>query len=102
MSANSATAASGTGPDTSRRLLADLDTQFHQFPMNARSAPKPIGETHSPDEIPDFNGYRVGLRHHDNQCGSQANPTPRKPNPQQTVVRAQTNTMAVVRTLQDQ
>jgi hypothetical protein len=34
------------------------DTKFHQFPVNARSAPTRIGETHSSDEIPDFIGYR--------------------------------------------
>jgi hypothetical protein len=43
-----------------------------------------------------------GLRLYDDQSGSPFSPQPGKPNPQEAVSNAQTNAMAVVRTLQDQ
>src|SRR5207302_2949152 len=38
--------------------LRHLNTEFQEFPMNARSAPARVGETHVPDEIPNFRRYR--------------------------------------------
>jgi hypothetical protein len=48
------------GPDNVLRdcYLRDRNTKFHQFAVNARSSPTRIGQTHSPDEIPDFTRYR--------------------------------------------
>ncbi len=38
--------------------LRHLNTEFQEFPMNARSAPARVGETHVLDEIPNFRRYR--------------------------------------------
>src|SRR6266480_6055895 len=38
--------------------LRHLNTEFQEFPMNARSAPARVGETHVLDEIPNFRIYR--------------------------------------------
>jgi len=38
--------------------LRHLNTEFQEFPMNARSAPARVGETHVPDEILNFRRYR--------------------------------------------
>src|ERR1700730_15612245 len=93
--------------------------------MSARSAPTRVGQTHSPDEIPDFTRCRWaafalatlpgpvgsksfpmpgvdGLGLDDNQCGSPVRPQPGQPNPQQAVSTTQTNAMAAIRTPQDQ
>src|SRR5437762_14147117 len=38
--------------------LRHLNTEFQEFPMNARSAPARVGETPVPDEIPNSRRYR--------------------------------------------
>ena len=38
--------------------LRRLDSNPQQFAMDARSSPARVGETHFPDEIPNFIGYR--------------------------------------------
>ena len=42
------------------RVLANpsLNAELSQLPLHARSAPARIGQTHSPDEVSDFTGYR--------------------------------------------
>jgi hypothetical protein len=38
--------------------LRHLNTEFQEFAMDARRSPARVGETHFPDEIPNFIGYR--------------------------------------------
>jgi hypothetical protein len=38
--------------------LRHLNTEFQQLPLNARSAPRRIGETHSSDDVSNFTGHR--------------------------------------------
>src|SRR5229473_1347144 len=39
--------------------LRHLDSNLQQFPMNARSSPARVGETHLPNQIPNFRRYRL-------------------------------------------
>jgi hypothetical protein len=105
--------------------LRDLNAEFPQLPMNARSTPARIAQAHSPDEILDFTGYRWAAfamptlpppvesedlsmpRNHrlwldDDEGGSLTGPQTREPNPQEPVSGAQTNAMAGAGALQDQ
>ena len=93
--------------------------------MNARSAPARVGETHVPDEIPNFRRYRRAtfatptlpspieakslampgdnrLRFDKEQRRSPIVPQPREPNPQDSISPTETELMTAVRTLQDQ
>ncbi len=105
--------------------LRHLNTEFQEFPMNARSAPARVGETHVPDEIPNFRRYRRAtfatptlpspieakslampgdnrLRFDKEQRRSPIVPQPREPNPQDSISPTETELMTAVRTLQDQ
>ena len=107
------------------RCLRDRNAKFHQFPMDARSTPTRVGETHSPDEVSDFTRYRRttcamatlpspiqpeslsmpaddGFRLHDNQCGSPISPQPGKPNPEDAVSGIEAELMTTAGTLQNQ
>src|SRR5256885_16179504 len=102
-----------------------LFRSFQEFPMNARSAPARVGETHVPDEIPNFRIYRRAtfatptlpspieakslampgdnrLRFDKEQRRSPIVPQPREPNPQDSISPTETELMTAVRTLQDQ
>jgi hypothetical protein len=93
--------------------------------MDARSSPARVGETHFPDEIPNFIGYRGssfkmttlpspieakslampgddGLRFDKEQCRTPIVPQPREPNPQDTVSPIEAELVKTARTLQDQ
>src|SRR5437763_1683488 len=88
--------------------LRHLNTEFQEFPMNARSAPARVSETHVPDEIPNFRRYRRAtfatptlpspieakslampsdnrLRFDQEQRRSPIVPQPREPNPQDSI-----------------
>lgn len=41
--------------------LRHLDSNLPQFPMNARSSPARVGETHLPNQIGDFRRYRRAI-----------------------------------------
>jgi len=97
---------------------------FINSPLNAGSTPTRVGETHSPDEVPDLPGYRWTtlimaalpsliesealskpgnhrLWLEDDEGRTPVSPQPGKPNPQEAVSHAQTDTMAAVRALQE-
>ena len=97
---------------------------FINSPLNAGSTPTRVGETHSPDEVPDLPGYRwttlimaalpsliesealskPGNRRlwlEDDEGRTPVSPQPGKPNPQEAVSHAQTDTMAAVRAPQE-
>ena len=92
--------------------------------MDAGSTPMRVGETHPPDEVPDLPEHRwtalimaafrspiesealskPGNRRlwlEDDEGRSPVSPQPGKPNPQEAVSHAQTDTMAAVRALQE-
>jgi len=100
--------------------LRHLNTEFQEFPMNARSAPARVGQTHVPDEIPNFRRYRRAtfatptlpspieakslampgdnrLRFDKEQRRSPIVPQPREPNPQDSISPTETELMTAVR-----